>query len=254
MPQPAQSPLASDIAAALDWWRTAGVDAAYRDTAEPWLAEKEEPAPAGPAPRSAAAAPPPPAPARVGGDRAQWPQTLDTFADWWLNEGSLDEGGLSPRVAPRGPLGAELMIVVPMPEDADRETLLSGPQGRLLGAFAVAAGLSADQVYYAAALPRHETLPDWAGLRAGGMGDVLGHHVALARPKRVLVLGQNILPLIGHDPAQGAQNLRTFNHEGGAVPALFEAGPERLLGNGKLRARLWRRWLEWTDGQKWDDG
>ena len=71
--------------------------------------------------------------------------------------------------------------------------------------------------------------------------------------KRLLVLGQTILPLCGHDPAQGSPNLQSFNHEGGRVPALHEAGLDRLLAKPALRARLWQRWLDWTDGQTWDE-
>lgn len=253
MPRP--SPLQADVAAALDWWREAGVDAVYSEEPRGWLAEPaEEVAAVAPDPRVAAVAAPVAPEPTIGGPRADWPQDLDSFRRWWLAEPSLDEGGLSPRIAPAGEAGAELMVVVAMPEEVDREGLLSGPHGRLLGAFLQAAGIAPGQVYRAAALPRHTPLADWAELGRRGMGKVLAHHVALARPKRLLVLGRVILPLCGHDPAQGAQQLHSFNHEGGRVPALYEAGLERLLGNWQLRARLWRRWLEWTDGEPWREG
>jgi DNA polymerase len=77
---------------------------------------------------------------------------------------------------------------------------------------------------------------------------MVAHHVALAQPRRILVLGRNILPLCGHDPAQSAQKLHSFNHEGGRVPALFAEGLGQLLEKPRLRARLWQRWLDWTDG------
>lgn len=252
MPRP--SPLQADIAAALDWWREAGVDAAYSDEPRGWLADPEAEAPAAEAIKPTKVAPPPVPAAKIGGPRAAWPGDLAAFRQWWLAEPLLDEGGLAPRVAPLGDAGAELMVLIAMPEESDRDTLLSGPQGRLLDGFLAAAGLAPEQVYRAAALPRHTPLADWAQLTTQGMGDVLAHHVALARPKRLLVLGRVVLPLCGHDPAQGAQKLRSFNHEGGRVPALFEAGLERLLGNWQLRARLWQRWLDWTDGDAWREG
>ena len=254
MARPAPSALTSDIAAALDWWREAGVDATYVDEPRAWLADPEPAKNEAVAPTASRAAPaPPPPPVRqLGGAREQWPADLATFKEWWLTEPSLDDGGLSPRVAPIGNIGAELMVLVAMPEEADRDRLLSGPEGSLLEGFLNAAGLSDKQVYRAAVLPRHTPLADWTTLSTEGIGAVLAHHVALAQPKRLLVLGQSILPLCGHDPAQVAQNLRSFNHEGGRVPALFETGLDRLLARPQLRARLWKRWLEWTDGQTWD--
>jgi len=253
---PSLSPFKADLAAALDWWREAGVDAVFADEAKGWLAEPAAEVDAAERPSSKPApqapAPPPELP-KLGGPREQWPRDLAAFRTWWLAEPSLDEGGLAPRVAPSGEAGAELMVLVAMPEEGDRDTLLSGPAGALLDSFLLAAGLPANQVYRAAVLPRHTPLADWPSLATQGLGALLAHHVALARPKRLLVLGQNILPLCGHDPAQGAQKLRSFNHEGGRVPVLAEAGLERLLGNWQLRARLWKRWLDWTDGQSWDE-
>lgn len=247
MARPAPSPLESDIGAALDWWRVAGVDASFSDEAQGWLSDsagaETEVRPV----VAAAVAIPEAAPAvRTGGPRDGWPDDLGMFRQWWLAEPSLDEGGLAPRIAPSGEVEAELMVLVAMPEEADRDTLLSGAHGRLLSGFLSAAGLSSDKVYRASVLPRNTPLPDWDAMAAHGMGEIIAHHVALVRPKRVLVLGRNILPLCGHDPAQGPAALAFLNHEGGRVPALAEAGLERLLGNAQLRARLWKRWLAWT--------
>lgn len=253
MQRPAPSPLEADIAATLDWWRLVGVDLMFADDAAGWLADPaaEETAQA-PVPKEASgpvsSAPPPPT---IGGPRAGWPEDLETFRRWWLTEPSLDEGGLAPRIAPTGEPDADLMVLVAMPEEGDSDALLSGTHGRLLDGFLAAAGIAPASVYRAAALPRHTPLPDWGQIARLGMGAVLAHHVRIARPKRLLVLGRNILPLCGHDPAQGAQKLRSFNHEDGRVPAMFAVGLERLLGNWQLRARLWQNWLEWTESDAW---
>ena len=254
MPSPAPSPLASDIAAALDWWREAGVDATFTDAPRKWLKDPEAAQAPMAKPAIKADAPPPAPKATLGGNRALWPQDLAAFQQWWLTEPSLDEGGLAPRVAPRGEAGAELMVVVAMPEESDRDMLLSGRIGTLLDSFLAAAGMPSDKVYRAAVLPRHTPLADWRAVADEGIGAVLAHHVELARPKRLLAFGRNIPPLCGHDPAQGAQNLRSFNHEGGRVSALYEVGLDRLLEKPGLRSRFWQRWLDWTDGQTWDDG
>lgn len=251
VPTPPPSPLTADIAAAIDWWREAGVDAQFTDEPHAWLSDPEadQPAPA------VANAPDEQVPValepEIGGPRESWPQDLAAFHRWWLAEPSLDQGGFAPRIAPAGEAGADLMILVAVPEDSDTERLLSGQQGRLLDGFLAAAGIAPDKVYRASVLPRHTPLADWAQAERQGMGAVLARHVMLARPKRMIILGRNILPLCGHDPAQGTQKLRSFNHEGGRVPALFVAGPDRLLDNPQLRARLWQQWLDWTETDAW---
>lgn len=248
MPQRPAPSLAESIAAAQAWWREAGVDFAYSDEPAGWLADEAEPVEAPTPARAAPVAPPPPAPERppVGGDRADWPQDLAAFRQWWLDEPSLDGGGTHPRLAARGEAGADLLVLVPMPEDGDSETLLSGPQGRLVASFALAAGLAPEAVAVAAALPRHTPLPDWNGLAARGHGEVLLHLLGLVGPKRLIVLGRNILPLLGHDPAQAAPAVSELTIQGRPVPLLATFAPERLLENARQRAGLWQRWLEWT--------
>ena len=80
------SPIAA-IAAALQWWRDAGVDYSFADEAASWLTAPEvKPAEA---PAAAFVAPPPPAPSPrplIGGDPAHWPQDLAAFHAWWLAE------------------------------------------------------------------------------------------------------------------------------------------------------------------------
>jgi len=241
--KPPPQTLAESIAAAQAWWREAGVDLAFRDEPQPWLAEE---VPAEAPVRKAAEKPAAPPKPRIGGDPASWPQDLPAFRQWWLGEPSLDQGGLSPRIAPRGEAGAALMLLVPMPEAEDRDSLLSGREGRLLASLATAMGLAPEQVYLAAALPRHTPVPDWERLATDGVGEVLLHHIRLADPRRLIVLGTRILPLLGHDPAQAAPAVSELAIHESAVPMLTSYAPERLLGNARQRAGLWQRWLDWT--------
>ena len=235
--------LSESISAAQAWWREAGVDLVFHDEPQGWLAEDAPAVEAAPAPKKPA---PPPKP-RIGGDPSAWPRDLAAFHRWWIEEPGLDEGGAGPRVAPRGEAGAALMLLVPMPEADDRDTLLSGPEGRLLASLTTAMGLAPEQVYLAAALPGHAAMPDWERLRADGMGDILLHHIELAAPKRLMVLGTRILPLLGHDPAQAAPGVSELAIQADALPVLASYAPERLLGNARQRAALWRSWLDWTD-------
>jgi DNA polymerase len=234
--------LAESIAAAQAWWREAGVDLAYRDEPQAWLAPEQDVVETAPAPAASAAEP---ERQRIGGERARWPRELAAFAQWWLEEPSLDSA-LRGRVSPRGPARAPLMVLVPMPETEDRDTLLSGPHGRLLANMARAMGFAADEVYFASALPRHTPLPDWTALAADGLGDVLLHHLALAAPQRLIVLGRDVLPLLWHDPAQAAPAVSELSIQSAKLPFLSSYAPGRLLDHPRLRAELWRQWLDWT--------
>ncbi len=251
--RPSQS-LADQLSAAADWWREAGVDLAFTDEPNSWLADPapdardqgaakndgENAAPSASTPAAVPSQPP------IGGDPANWPADLESFAAWWLAEPSLDEGGSRPRIAPRGKAGARLMILVPAPEAEDTETLLSGPQGRLLDSFLAAADVAAEDVYLAAGLPRHMAFADIPDMAQRGLGAVTLHHIGLAAPERVLVLGRDVLPLLGHNLAQSPVSLRKINHEGRSIPALQGRSLELMLQRPATRSRFWQNWLDWT--------
>ena len=249
MDRPDAPALTESIAATLDWWREAGVDCAYLDEAQRWLAEPESEKK--PAARVVKKAPPSPEPEkpRIGGDPAGWPQDLATFRSWWLEEPTLDLVG-GQRIPPRGEVGAKLMVLVAMPEEEDTETLLSGPHGRLIANMAQAMGIAPDQLCVASALPRHMALPDWQALARDGMGDVLRHHLSLAAPERLLVLGTDILPLLRHDPAQASPGIQEILVGDRALPVLAGYAPAHLLEHARVRARLWQQWLDWTDDER----
>jgi DNA polymerase len=246
--------IASEMAAALDWWRDAGVDFDFADDARDWLAQTAQP-------DAAQEAAPPPLPAAfrqhktepqrpapgaptIGGDPDAWPKDFASFPAWWLAEPSLDNGRVSNRVPPRGVHGAEVMVLVAEPEQGDADRLLSGAQGALLDAMLAAMGVAADAAYIASALPRHTPMADWADLTAQGLGAVVRHHVTLAAPKRLIVLGGNILPLLGNDLPISPDILRRFNHEGASLPVL--AGPDLaiLLARPLGKSRIWQAWLQ----------
>lgn len=242
-----QQTLAGEIAAAMAWWREAGVDCAFADEPTRWITPPEpEPQPGEnrPATPKQFTAPPPPPRPRIGGDPALWPQDLAAFRQWWLEEPSLDGGQVARRVPSRGPTNAALMVLVEQPDEEDSERLLSGRQGAMLESMLAAMGVAEEAVAVVAIFTRRTPLPDLAGLAEGGLGDLTRHHVHLTAPQRIIVLGSNILPLLGHDPAQSAQSLRSFNHEGRTIPLL--AGPALdAMARGPAKAAFWRKWLEW---------
>ncbi|WP_067733132.1 hypothetical protein [Novosphingobium naphthalenivorans] len=248
MDHPANPDFLADITGALDWWRDAGVDCDFLDEPREWLAEPEadgeRPGAAARRPARAPVEPVVEAPARL--DPATLPADLAAFAPWWLSEPLLDGGATAGRIAPQGAAGARLMVVVEEPEAEDRETLLTGPQGKLLDAMLSAFGTRREDVYLASALPRHTPAPDWNALNQLGIGQALAHHVTLAAPERLLVFGGNILPLIGHELPQRPAVLRQFNQQERTIPMLAAWGLPALMRQPRAKPVLWRAWLEWT--------
>ncbi len=249
----ATSPLGSQLAAALDWWRDAGVDCDFIDQPRNWLpvavaAEAAPPSPASkPSERSSEPQTTEPAQIAIGGDRSVWPKDLVTFQTWWMNEPSLDPSEGSARVPPRGNPDAEIMVLIAQPEAQDTDQLLSGPNGKLLDAMLAALGIEATQTYLAAALVRHTPMADWADLAARGLGPILRHHIALVAPKRLIVLGNNVLPLLGNDLTHSPAFLPGLNQDGGNLPVLGAVDLGALLARPRSQARFWERWLDWTN-------
>jgi DNA polymerase len=234
---PTDLTLEQELRAIDAWWREAGVDQVFADAPANWLAEPEEETS-----EAQPATEPTPAPKPVellAGGPASWPTTLDAFDQWWLAEPALGLGPY-PRVAPRGPADAPLMVLVGQPVSDDAEAALLA---NMLAAF----GLAPEDVRIASLLPSHLPHPDWPALDRIGWGALARHHIALAAPKRLLVFGHVALPLLGHDPAQGAADFNQVALEGGTVPARAARGLDTLLLRPRLQANLWQRWLEWTD-------
>ena len=238
-----------DLAAAFAWWRDAGIDYDFADDATDWLAEPEAPkeavkpvAKAKPAERPLEA--PPPQKVDILGPNP--PSDMTAFREWWLSEPMLDTIGPRGRIASRGSANAQLMLIVVDPEQGDTDKLLSGPQGRMVSRMLAAMQIPEENVYIASALPRHTPMADGSALAQAGFREVLQHHIKLASPQRVLAFGANILPLLAHEAAQEPASLEKINHEGFSVPAMATEGLDSMMAMPQLKARFWRRWLEWT--------
>lgn len=240
--------LTEEIAALRDWWQVAGVDHLFLDEPQGLLSEPvAEVASANPAPakhaRSPARAPlaePPVAEPAV--TLGPLPETLEEFREWWVDP-QRPFPAVGPRIAPEGAAGAPLLILVPMPETGDAETLLSGPQGRLLGNIARALGIDPAACYRAAALPTALDMPDWAELGRMGLAEVMRHHLALARPQRVLLFGSDLAQLLAVPRNATGHRIALAQ---GELSVLATHEPDLLLAHPRRRARLWQALLDWT--------
>lgn len=261
--------IAREFEAALAWWQAAGVDCEFTDDATALLAEAglaaagtaqqsgktaAERASTGSARRAAndearqsvdSEAPGPnpaaPPPRDLLGDSP--PADLPAFRQWWMTAPGLETARGFPRIAPRGLAGAALMVLVPQPETADHDRLLSGPQGRLLGNILGALGLDESEVYIASALPTHTPMADLAAIAASGMDAVLAHHMALAQPQKILAFGTDLAAFL--TPVKD-EHLRKFNRGVVNTPVMVSETLDAMLHVPRLKARFWRRWIEWS--------
>ena len=232
--------LAEQFAAAQDWWREAGVDFEYSDEVKPLLADEEaEEVASRPQKPAAPIIEKPPEPKITANDL---PQGLEAFREWWAGADNPFAASGNKSIAPRGEAGAPVMVVCAMPEANDDATLFAGPHGRLIANILRAINVEPDAAYYASALPVHVTLPDWTALGTDGLGSVLSHHIALAKPQRVLFFSSKLPALIGQDAGAPPES---FTQIAGAS-TLVTFAPDRLLDHTRQRARLWKRLLEWT--------
>lgn len=246
MTRHATTDLAEQFCAAINWWREAGVDLAYADTPTCWLSDAapvvaKEPLGEVANVRAKPVPPPPPEALHIGGEPENWPPSLEQFVAWWLAETSL--GPARGRIAPCGTSGADLMVLVPLPERDDTEILLSGTSGKMITNMLRAMQVPRDRVYLASILPVYQPNPDWAGLSHRGLGAITLHHIRLVAPRRLLVLGMDILPLLGLEKRRGVQKLPL---DGGGLELLGTMAPDILLNNTRARAQVWNMWLEWT--------
>ena len=224
----------AEAASALEWWRDAGVDMLVEESPRDWTA-REAPAAvtSGGSPPAALAEPEPDAPL---------PATLEAFIDWRFGSGAPEAGWGEPIVAPTGNPAAPLMVITDIPEpDGDAAALMAGPAGRLFDRMLAAIGLDRDSIYLAplcAARPITGQVPREAEAR---LGELARHHIALAAPQRLLLLGQTVSrAILGADSGGGRGRLQMVNQESGQSPAVATFHPRFLLTKPAAKADAWK--------------
>lgn len=238
-----------------DWWSLAGVDALVGEQPAGWLVvpPANDAAAAKPKRAAIAEAEAPPLPAAL--QRQEAPQALEPKApaifptDWnefqsWLAASEDVPGSQwdARRVLPVGEANAPLMLLTAWPEIDDQRdgTLFSGPAGQLLDAMLLAIGTKRDDCYVASLAVTRPAGGRCDGAEAAELDRLLWHHLRLAKPGRLLLIGSDIVRMAAEMALPDARGrLLNINQDGGKVDAVAVAHPAMLLARPAQKAAAW---------------
>ncbi|HEY0271070.1 MAG TPA: uracil-DNA glycosylase family protein, partial [Sphingomonas sp.] len=147
------------------------------------------------------------------------------------------------RVASFGDPAAGLMIIADMPDATDLEprSLLGGECARLFDAMLATLGRTRETVYAAPLSPARLTGGRIGADMMAPLAGLMRHHVALVRPRVVLLMGEDTCrALLGLGRAEASGGLRPLNHDGGMIPAMAIPHPRTLRQHPAAKADAWR--------------
>ncbi|MBV8686366.1 MAG: uracil-DNA glycosylase [Alphaproteobacteria bacterium] len=224
---------AEAAASVLQWWSDAGLDALVDEGPRDWL--KPRPAPGG-APAAPDASP-------AAAAEAPLPDQLDLFRAWLADAPGLPFASPgAPRICPSGDPAAGLMIVADMPtgEDCTSGTLISGEAGRLFDRMLAAIGRDRASIYLAALSCLRSPDGRFGTEGAQSCAALARHHIGLAMPKAVLLLGDACSKaLVGLPLVQARGRWHEIATHAGPVKAIVTLAPSFLLNQPALKAHAW---------------
>lgn len=221
---------AAHVASLLGWWQEMGVDTLIDEAPTAWLDR------ARPKPANAAEAPP----AKV---ELRMPSTLPAFTQWLKDNPDIPEAGPPARRIPwSGVAGADLMVMVDLPEpgDADAGQLLSGDVGELFDRMLAALKLDRQSTYLAALCPGRVPTGLLPRESEEKLGEIARQHIALAAPKQVWLMGSAVSrAILGVELVAARGTLHKINHANGIIDAVVSFSPRFLLQNPRRKAEAW---------------
>jgi DNA polymerase len=224
----------------LAWWVEAGVDVAVQDEARDWR-HRAAPASAAPAdlapPVAASSAQPLPPPSPP--ERRGMPASLEAFHAWLAESADLPlfRAGAA-RALPHGPGGAEIMLLtgIPAPDDTAEGKPIGGEAWSLAQRMLRAVGIAPDQAYVAALTCFSGTGTRFSAADGEACRETVIAQVALAAPKRLLLLGDQPAKLLLGQPMASA---RGKLHRVAGVQTAVTFPPQHLLKNNGHKALAW---------------
>lgn len=206
---------------ALDWWREAGVDVLVDEEPRDWLRPAAKPKPSAPT-----------------ATQPSLPSDLAAFRSWLRDSDALP-GAAGARLLPAGDPASGLMFLADMPDFADGAAgqLIAGESGRLFDRMLGAIGRDRASIYLAAMSGVPVSSRELGDER---IVEAARRHVALAKPRIVLLLGDapsRALLGIGFAEARGRK--LSVNIDGETLSAIATFHPRFLLQRPALKAAAW---------------
>jgi uracil-DNA glycosylase len=219
---------AAEAASALGWWLEAGVDLAIQEEPRNWLKSKTVTAETAPEAMPSPAA------------EQQVPETLDLFRDWLGTAEALPLAGSGARrVLPQGIENAPIMLLADAPsgEEAAAGQPIAGDAWQLTERMLAAIGLSAEDAYTANISCFHAPGARMSDMELESCAALARRHIALAKPQRLLLLGDGpALALLGKPLAAARGHVHKI--EGVRTVATFS--PRHLINRPSDKSLAWK--------------
>jgi DNA polymerase len=215
---------AAEAASALRWWLDAGVDVAIAEHPRDWLKAKT-------------AAPPPAAEPAAA---EQVPENLDLFRDWLEKSATLPLANPGARrILPHGAEAAPVMLIADMPagEDAAAGRPIAGDAWALIKRMLSAIGIEPADAYSASLSCFHSPGARLSPQELEACAVIARRHVAAAKPRRLLLLGDGPARALLGKPLAAARG-HIHKIEGVRTVATFH--PRFLMMRPSDKALAWR--------------
>jgi DNA polymerase len=218
----------AEARSALAWWLDAGVDVIVQEQPRDWLAPpaQRKPAPAEAAPVANVAQPS--------------HDTLAGLQQWLASSAQLPVASASAkRILPHGPEDAAIMLLADAPalEDFTAGQPIGGDAWELTKRMLAAIKIPVDGAYSASLSCVHAPGTRMSPAEREACAEIARNHIKLARPKRLLLLGDGpAQALLGKPIAQARGHLHKI--EGVRTVATFH--PRALIQNPARKADAWK--------------
>jgi len=209
----------------ISWWLDAGVDTAVSEAPRDWLRQRPPPAPA---------AQPQPNVTEPN------PETLADLRDWLANSVQLPlASATAKRILPHGPSEAAVMLLSDTPslEDLASGQPIGGEAWQLAVKMLAAIGVTPDEAYSASLSCIHSPGSRMTEKDRAECAAIARRHIALAKPKRVILFGDGPSKALLGEPLVRARG-RIHRIEG--VRAIASFHPRWLLQRPSDKALAWR--------------